>query len=98
MFYIKKLVANAVPARKVQKCQQNMLSTSLKVTSRLSDLVLLKLSQFVKFWSNYGENKVPVNQSNVLVCVNRAHPPSDQHWLFYERFSRDIKINGRVIK
>ena len=78
-----------------------MLSTSLKVkkvTSRLSDLVLRKLSQFVKFWSNHSENKVPVNQSNVLVYVNRAHPPSDQHWLFYERFSRDIKINGRVIK
>ena len=80
--------------RKVQKCQQNMLSTSLKVL----DLVLGKLSQFVKIWSNHSENKVPVNQSNVLVYVNRAHPSSDQHWLFYERFSHDIKINGRVIK
>ena len=60
--------------------------------SRPSDLVLRKLSQFVKFWSNHSENKVPVNQSNVLVCVNRAHPPSDQHWLFYERFSRDVKF------
>ena len=73
-----------------------MLSTSLKVqkvTSRLSGLVLRKLSQFVKFWSNHSENKVPVNQSNEIY-VNRAHP----HWLFYERFSRDIKINGRVIK
>ena len=47
---------------------------------------LRKLSQFVKFWSNHSENKVTVNQSNVLVYVNRAHPPSDQHWLFYERF------------
>ena len=74
------------------------MSTSLKVTSRLSDLVLRKLIQFVKFWSNHSENKVPVNQSNVLVYVNRAHPPSDQHWLLYERFSRDIKINVRVIK
>ena len=89
-----------MPFRKEQKCQQNMLSTSLKVqkvTSRISDLVLRKLSQFVKFWSNHSENKVPVIQSNVLVYVNRAHPPSDQHWLFYERCSRDIKINGRVI-
>ena len=70
--------------RKVQKCQQNMLSTSLKMqklTSRLSNLVLRKLSQVVKFWSNHSENKVPVNQLNVLVHVNRAHPPTDQHWL-----------------
>ena len=40
--------------RKLQKGQRNMLSTSLKVkkvTSRLSDLVLRKLSKFVKFWS-----------------------------------------------
>ena len=78
-----------------------MLSTSLKVynvTSRPSDLVLRKLSQFVKFWSNHSENKVPVNQLNVLVYFNRAHPPSDQQWLSYGRFSRDIKINGRVTK
>ena len=46
------------------------------------DIVLRKLSQFVKFWSNHSENKVPVSQLNVLIYVNRAHPPSDQHWLF----------------
>ena len=56
------------------------------------------MSQFVKFWSNHSENKVPVNQSNVLVYVNRVHPQSDHCGLFYERFSRDVKINGRVIK
>ena len=39
-----------------------------------------------------------VCQILVLVYVNRAHLPSDQHWLFYERFSRDVKINRRVIK
>ena len=58
--------------RKVQKSQQNMQSTSLKVkkvTGRLSDC---ESCQFVKFWSNHIENKVTVNQSNVLVNVNRA--------------------------
>ena len=31
---------------------------------------------------SHSENKVTVNQSNVLVYINRAHPPSDQHWFF----------------
>ena len=47
---------------------------------RLSDLVLRKLSQFV------SENKVPVNQSSVLVYVNRAHPPSDRSGFFMSGF------------
>ena len=77
--------------QKVQKNQQNMLPTSLtvkKVTTRLSDLLLHKLKQ------SHFENKVTVNQSNVLVYLNRALPPLDQHWLFYEWFLRDMKING----
>ena len=45
--------------------------------------------QFVKFCSNHSENKVTVNQSNVLVYVIRAHLPSDQH--FYERFMSDME-------
>ena len=64
--YSKKLVANAVP---------ESTKKSAKHASRLSALLLRKLTQFDKFWSNHSANRVPVNQSNVLDHVNRAHPP-----------------------
>ena len=86
--------------REVQKSQQNMLSRSFRRWRKLRvDFQIAKVYftwQFVKFWCNHIGNKVTVNQSNVLVYVNRAHRPPDQHWFFYERFSRDMKINGRV--
>ena len=87
--------------RNVQKSQQNIQSTYLKVkkvTSSLSDCESLFRMTVVKFWSNHSEKKVTVNQSNELINVNHAHRPSNQHWLFYEWFLCDMKINGRVIK
>ena len=92
--------------QKVQKSQQNMQSMSLKVkkvTGRLSDCESLfhmtVLTSFDKFWCNHSENKVTVNQSNVLVNVNRRHRPDDhQNKSTLAWFVCDMKINGRLIK
>ena len=41
------------------------------------------------------EKRVGSSDSDI---EDSSKSPSDQHWLFYERVLRDIKINGRVIK
>ena len=56
-----------------------MQSTSLKVkkvTSRLSEFI--SHDSLSSFGPITMKNKVTVNQSNVLVNVNRAHRPSKQ--------------------
>ena len=39
-----------------------------------------------------------LNSTDIQKLVADTHPPSDQHAFFCERFSRDLKINGKVIK
>ena len=57
---------------------QSMSLKVKKVTSRLSDCEFISHDSLSSFGPITMKNKVTVNQSNVLVNVNRAHQPSKQ--------------------